>query len=146
MYAQYYKSTINFSAFLVAFWQIRTSTLFYILQMCMLIYILGYFDKTNFDTTLDYVMIFIVTILIYSVYNIFKWSHSFAVTKLIQINAANFKFKKVLDCSQDAICIINGSQLQMLYCNDVFVDLLHTQIRDYADAEDHQTFSSSSDL
>ena len=36
-----------------------------------------------------------------------RWGHSLAVENLNQINAANFKFKKVLDCSQDAICIVN---------------------------------------
>ena len=86
VYAQYCKSAVNFAIYLIAFWYIRTSTLFYVLQVCMFMYILGYFGDTNFNT-MNYVMIFILIILVYIV---FRWGHSHAVKNLNQINAANF--------------------------------------------------------
>ena len=51
-------------------------------------------------------MVVIVIILLHIA---FRWAHGLAVRNLNKINATNFKFKKVLDCSQDAICIVNNN-------------------------------------
>jgi len=100
-FAQNCKSGVNFALFLMAFWRVRTSTVFYIAQYFMLIY---FQDLEVVITTMNMMSSFIILILVWC---IIRWSHSIAVTKLNQIHAGNFKFKKVLDCSQDAICIFN---------------------------------------
>ena len=44
------------------------------------------------------------------------------------IDETNFKFRTVLDCSQDSICITD--KLKLSYCNDNFVNLFNSNLND----------------
>jgi len=93
---------------LIGFWNVRGSFVIFVVLWAMISFVWNsYYKKDSFSTT-EYVGSFFIFIFIFL---IFYWWNKILVINLDKSMNAMSRFKKVMDCSKEAMCIIKNSNL-----------------------------------
>ena len=111
---------------LIAFWQIRGSFVMLMLQWLLLALCWQNMNKFEAYKTSGYIVFIFSGIGLYFV--TYFWN-TFLISNLNKSHEAICRFKKVMDCSKDAICIVNRTKLH--YVNDKFISLFQKTITDF---------------